>query len=399
VVFCVIAYHVMGIFAAGANLYLHESAVELPLNVPSAYFNAWAIPLLFAISGAAAFLALRSHSAADYLRSRVARLLVPFLFGTLLLVPLQVYGVLLSDPGLLRLNLVPISDPHLLDNYPHFYLQYLLSYWYFLGHYSPQLEFVFWGHLWFIARLIVCAVATLPLLLLLNTGPGKRLIGLVNRVLLWPPAMLLPGLLLGGVIVVLRQPWAQPPLGSWATLDWAQFAVLVLCYLVGYALYADPRGVRAIERAGLLPLFVGIVAFVLLIGFNWATFPGQLGVDLRRMTEGMVDWAWVLVFLGLGIRALARSSRVLPYLNEGTYTFYVLHMPVLIAVAAIVLPLAAPIAVKVLLLLVGTLTLTFALYALVVRRFALTRALLGVHLVRRPTRSTARLATVDPSQS
>ena len=310
VVLCVIVYHVMGIFAAGANLYLHESAVELPLNVPSAFFNAWAIPLLFAISGAAAFLALSSHSAADYLRSRVARLLVPFLFGTLLLVPLQVYGVLLSDPGLLRLNLVPISDPHLLDNYPHFYLQYLLSYWYFLAHYSPQLEFVFWGHLWFIARLIVCAVATLPLLLLLNTGPGKRLIGLITRVLLWPPALLLPGLLLGAVIVVLRQPWAQPPLGSWATLDRAQFAVLVLCYLVGYALYADPRGVRAIERAGLLPLFVGIVAFVVLIGFNWGAFPGQLGVDLRRMTEGMVDWAGCLLSSSALASAPSRARAV-----------------------------------------------------------------------------------------
>jgi peptidoglycan/LPS O-acetylase OafA/YrhL len=380
VVFCVVAYHVVGIFAAGTTLYLHGGGQGLQLDVASVFLNAWAIPLLFAISGASALFSLRHRSAWSYLSRRVARLAVPFLLGTLVLIPLQVYGVLLADPSLLRASPVPISNPHLLNSYPQFYAQYLLAYLYFLGHYSPQLEFVFWGHLWFIARLIVCAVVTLPVLVLFNTGPGKRFIDLITRGLRWPPALLVPGPLLGGVIAVLRGPWAHPPLDTWSNLDWAQFGVLVLCYLIGYVLYADHRSVRAIERAGPLALALGLISFGMLIGVSWDRLPMPYGLVLRRVTEGTVDWLWVVVFLGLGMRFLARGSRALAFLNEGTYSFYVLHMPVLVGVAGLVLPLAAPLAVEISLLLAGTLLATLAVYVLVVRPFAFTRFLLGVQL-------------------
>lgn len=380
VVLCVICYHVVGIFAAGTTLYLHDGGSALHLDAPSIYFNAWAIPLLFAIAGASSLFSLRQRGVGAYLVARVLRLVVPFLFGTLVLVPIQVYGVLLSDPSLLHRNLVPIADAHLLDSYPRFYLQYLLGYWYFLGHYSSQVEFIFWGHLWFIARLIACAVLVLPLLLLLNSRPGKWVTGLVARALRWPPAILAPGLLLGAAVLVLRQPWARPPLGSWASLDWAQFGVLVICYFVGSVLYADYRSVRAIQRGGLLALALGIVTFGLLLLLDAVPLTGPVGITLERMTEGMVAWLWVVTFLSVGTHYLARPSRVLPYLTEGSYSFYVLHMPVLVAVAALVLPLQVPIAAKIALLLVGTLTLTLSVYTLVVRRFAVTRFLLGVHL-------------------
>ena len=381
VVFCVIAYHVVGIFATGTTLYLHDGGLGWQLAVPNLFLNSWAIPLLFLISGASALHSLRRRGAWSYFSSRVARLAVPFMFGTLVLIPLQVYGVVLANPSLLSASPIPITNPHLLDSYPQFYVQYLIAYVYFLGHYSPQLEFVFWGHLWFIARLIVCALLTLPVLLLLNTRLGKRFIGLIARGLRWPPALILPGLLVGGLIVVLRDPSASPPLGSWSSLDWTQLSVLVFCYLAGYVLYADHRAVRAIERVGPLALGLGIGLFALFAVVNWGSVPGTFGVGLRRMTEGMVDWLWALAVLSLGVRYLVRSSRVLPYLNEGTYSFYVLHMPVLIGLAAFVLPLTVPVAAKIALLFAGTLFATLAVYMLLVRPFGLTRFLLGVRLV------------------
>lgn len=399
VVLCVILYHVLGIFAAGASLYLRDGSVGLQLDAPSAFVNAWAMPLLFAVSGASALFSLQRRGVGTYLGSRVQRLVVPFVFGTLALVPLQVYGVLLSDPGLLRRNLVPISDPHLLESYPRFYVQYLLGYWYFLGHYSPDLELIFWGHLWFIARLIVCSLAALPVLLLLRTRPGKWLIGSLARGLAWPPAVLLPGVVLGASVMVLREGWARPPLGSWASLDWAQAGLLLLCYLIGYVLYADHRAVRALQRAGPLVLGLALLSFVLLLLLEGGLLPGPLGVALRRMMEGLTTWLWVAVFLSLGSRFLARSSRLLPYVNEGTYSFYVLHMPVLVGMAGLVLPLQVPTAAKIALLLAGTLGATLALYTLIVRRFALTRFLLGVRLARveRVERSPRAAAPVPTS--
>ena len=54
-----------------------------------AFLNPWHMPLLFVLAVAATWLALGQRGAAGYVRERTRRLLVPLLFGLLVVVPPQ----------------------------------------------------------------------------------------------------------------------------------------------------------------------------------------------------------------------------------------------------------------------------------------------------------------------
>ncbi len=60
-----------------------------------AFLNAWQMPLLFLIAGASTWYALGSRGGGRYVGERLKRLLVPFVFGTLVIVPPQMYLALL----------------------------------------------------------------------------------------------------------------------------------------------------------------------------------------------------------------------------------------------------------------------------------------------------------------
>lgn len=58
------------------------------------------MPILFVLAGAAAWFALGHRSPGDYVVERFKRLLVPFVFGVLVIVPPQAYLVALpTDKG------------------------------------------------------------------------------------------------------------------------------------------------------------------------------------------------------------------------------------------------------------------------------------------------------------
>jgi glucan biosynthesis protein C len=383
VVLCLIPYHAAGIFSASADLYVKDPQAGLQLNALATFFEDWAMPLLFLVAGAGARYSLSERTAGQYLGERASRLLIPFLFGTLFIVPIQDYFAVLSDPSLLKQSLVPISDPHLLDSYPRFYLQYLLGYWYYLGHYSTQLEFVFWGHLWFIARLILYAVAMLPLFLVLGTRWGGRLISLLARILARRGALLLFALPLGLAVMGLRSDQFVSLLADWQFKpNWSQLGFLLIFYLYGYLLFADRRFIETIRRSGPLALVLGVVAYFVLLAVSSGVAHSFVLLEVYRLGQGVVSWLWVVALLSLGMRYLARTNWLLRYLTDAALPIYILHMPALLLCAALVLGLHVSIAAKLALLIVGTFGVTLAIYEVAVRRIRAMRVLLGVKLTK-----------------
>src|SRR5512145_1784281 len=61
------------------------------LDLPMAFFHQWRMPLLFFVSGIGTILALRSRSLRGFVAERTRRLLVPLVFGMLVIVPPQIY--------------------------------------------------------------------------------------------------------------------------------------------------------------------------------------------------------------------------------------------------------------------------------------------------------------------
>jgi len=97
-VFGLIPFHTAIIFTTGSYDYVKNTQSSAVLDALTAFVSLWGIPVLFLVSGGASRYALSARGVARYLNERVMRLLIPFTFGMLLIVPLQIYIGLLSAP-------------------------------------------------------------------------------------------------------------------------------------------------------------------------------------------------------------------------------------------------------------------------------------------------------------
>ena len=73
-----------------------------------------------------------------------------------------------------------------------------------------------------------------------------------------------------------------------------------------------------------------------------------------------------------------RLSRAARYANEAVLPFYVLHEPVIVGAAWVIVRWQAPILAKYLALVIGSFAGTLALYEVLVRRLRVTRFLFGM---------------------
>jgi peptidoglycan/LPS O-acetylase OafA/YrhL len=135
-----------------------------------------------------------------------------------------------------------------------------------------------------------------------------------------------------------------------------------------------------------------------------ASILGQLGADAVSgvsppvsAAQGLAGWLWTAAILGFAGTVAARLTtapsagspaasppttprwrRVAHYGNEAVLPFYVLHEPVIVAVAWVVVRWPGPLIVKHLLVVAASFILTLALYEGLVRRFRLPRFLFGM---------------------
>lgn len=382
VVFGLIPVHAAVIFSTTADIYLKSAQRSQIMALVGTFAGAWGMPLLFLVSGAAAWFALGTRGPKRFLRERATRLLIPFVFASLVIIPVQVYIVLAANPALLNQYAIP-TDPHMTDSYLRFYPLYLGAYGYFLTHFSPWLVPIFWGHLWFIPRLFAYSLVALPLFVYLRGAHGRRAIDwLATRcekrgfVFLLSVPLVLANMLLG-------TGWLTKLTATWPIYDdWDQFVFFLVFFVYGYVLYADTRFGRAIEREGLVALVLGIVSFGIgatlsmsAINVPFSTWLGNFSfVPLR----GFIAWFWVVAALAFARRYLNFSNPVQRYLTEAAYPVYVLHLPVLTLVGVTLLRWQANLVVVFLVVVIVTAGITLALYDLVIKRTRITRFVFGL---------------------
>lgn len=381
-----IPFHVVGLFAIAIYNYIAGGQANPFIETMSNFFGLWPMSLLFLVAGAGTWFALGRRTPRQYVRERVLRLFIPFLFATLAVIPLQVYAVVTAYPQLLNLNLVPNIGLRGGESFFEFYPTYLAGYGYFLTHFSSMLELVFWGHIWFIPRLLFYALAALPLLLWLRTTPGRRFNERMADTFVIPGTTMLLGLAIALPRIIsaafYRLDLSTSGNASWDSFNlWGQLGVFLVFFLLGYLLYASPRMLQAIRRDGHVALLLGILTFVLLqlpIGHfasvTEITPAGILVTCLRAESE------WMLVggVLSVGLQFFNFSNRLLQYLNEAAYPLYVLHMPVLILVGLPIIGSGAPKALAIPIIVIATLAVTFGLYEYVIKRVVALRLLFGL---------------------
>jgi peptidoglycan/LPS O-acetylase OafA/YrhL len=335
-------------------------------------FSQWGMPFIFVVSGASLYYALRPGQATRFVGERGLRLLVPLALGILVLGPPQIY----------------------LERLTHG--QFYGSFWKFLPHYFDGWygfglgNFAWQGvHLWYLLLLFVFSVLLLPVFAALKTPAGQRWTAALGR------AARVPGVIWLWVlpIVVVMSVLDPDGLGARSFGGWGLFTYPWFL-LFGFLVYASDdiqavivrqRWVALLAAVGLSVALVELAPGLTSRDFGTPRYAALMAID------ALYAWSWIQLFLGFGMKHLQRGHRLLPVANEAVLPFYVLHQPVLLFVGYFVVRWPLPILAKWLIITPIALVLIVGLYEFGIRRFNVTRALLG--LKRLPT---ARPAVAVP---
>jgi len=320
----------------------------------------WVMPLVMLLAGVGAAFSLRSRSNRTYIRERAVRLLLPLATGVLALVPPQVY---------LERRLRGQFTGSFLEFYPHF----------FEGIY-PRGNFS-WHHLWFLAHLFAYSVVAIPLFRYLSGPRGGRLLALLARWCGRPG-----GILWLAVPLILERNllWGLFPERHMLATDWSNHALLFVAYVYGFVLANSPWLVDAIDTQWPRAAGVAAIGTALLTIGTWsglvpARIPPPYSFQYLAFWTlyGVCAWGWMVALLGIARRWLDRPRPILAHARRLGYALYVVHQPIIIGVAYVVVQWHVPVLVKFAVTLAASVSGTIVVAELCAR-FSTTRGLLGL---------------------
>lgn len=320
----IVVYHALLPFANAVWFIKNDERSDLLAAIISV-FQAFGLPILFLVAGASARFALQTRSVRAFLTERAARLLVPFVVGSLLMGPPVGYlaGVQNGTWSGSFLEFLPAYPRIVLDYNPNAGL-------------SPILLVAFGMHLWFLAWLFLYSAFGAPIFAFLSSARGRSRVDALARLARRRGATLLFAAPITLPILVL---FAYGMPGRW---DWWAFAWFGVVFLVGYLLFCDDRLAAAARRDMVPALVVGVLGSAALSALDfsrWAARPHTLDATYFLMMSlvGITGWAWTLALLGVGMR-VGFMQRPLPaYAAEATLPLYVLHYPIVVAFSFLVI--------------------------------------------------------------
>jgi peptidoglycan/LPS O-acetylase OafA/YrhL len=373
VVMGLVFFHSALVFDARDDFYVKNPETTGVITIFAGLAVVWAMPMLFMVAGLGSWHSLRRRGPAGMAAERLRRLGVPLVFVTVALVPL---------PQWLRMRGETGSDESYLRFLPRFFdVRLDLSDFPFVlrgEHFET-------GHLWFVVLLLAFSLMLAPVAAWLPRESTRRLLDRLATVAQRRGAILLPAIPVAALcaVVGLEEAFA----------GWSRWAYL-LFFGYGVVLASDARFREAMRReagrAGVLAvaLFsIGAVAFMSADD----PFTDMTGVAIvGRTLYGLTGWCALAAIAGLLDRRQASTSdsaggsrrRLFEYVSTAALPLYLLHQPILVAVAYVVVRWDAAIPVKYAVLVTVTYAITVAAYELLVRRIRLARFLFGL---REPT--------------
>lgn len=327
--------------------------------------NPWRLTLLFFVSGAAVYFMSQKMGVKRFLSNRTARLMLPFLFGVVVLVPPQAW----------------------IEDVVHGLHRGYFDYWarYFtidrglcLAGDCPAIPL---NHLWFV--LYIWAYSVALAVLLLHPAPLNALRQGLARVMRGPWILVLPILYLAVARVLLF-----PHAGITNRLfhDNYNHAVSLATFILGFCMVGAPRFWADLERYRWPAL--ALAAGGALILMRDAALPpqNQHPTEIGMMIAYAVcQWGAIATILGFGSRYLrGADTPLLRYLREGVFPFYLVHQTIIIYAAWKIDALGLNPAVEAALLIGITVIGCLATFE-AVKRINFLRPLLGLRPAARPT--------------
>ncbi|WP_269790963.1 acyltransferase family protein [Stenotrophomonas sp. Iso1] len=334
----------------------------------------WRMSLLFLISGVATAYLLRKLPS-GFLRQRSRQLLLPLLFGMLIIVPPQAY-----------LQVVEQLPGGYGESYGAFYAKYLSAYRGFCGDDGDCLLLPTWNHLWFLPYLWSYTLLAWALWRWLPTTALERLRHWVSLGLRGWRALLVPVALLALARLLLVERFEQ----THALIDdWYSHAEYATVFFIGFLVAFDARFWESLQRLRWVALGLAATSYALMIHawyFAGYTDAQPLPDTLRtclRIAWALDQWCAIAALLGFAYRWRHADSAILRYLTVAVFPLYILHQTVIVVLAHSLKPASIAPPAEALLLIVSTFALCLGAYELI-RRSPLLSPWFGLKRAPRP---------------
>lgn len=345
-------FHTAMIFFSREDFYVKLSPPNPILDYIVLFLTPWHMPLLFFIAGIASFYSLQSRTTKEYIIERTKRLFIPFVFGLLTIALPQSY-----------LAYIFRNTDKSVSDFIRFYFNNLLSdLTGYKGTFTP-------AHLWFILYLYIYSIISAKGIKYLlnvsqNTNIKKNLSTLISYgIILFYPI----------VIGTFDQ---LPTLGT-------KNPFYYFCYfIIGVFILLIHKSESVIYQKRLILICIGILTmslYLLLIDKSFVKYSLEdiLFYILRRYNA----WIWVLIVYSLGEYLKRISNSVLSYLSEASYPIYLLHQTIIVIVGYTTSKCVSASSITIfLIVLIISISLTFLIYHMVVRKVAIARLLFGMKL-------------------
>ncbi|MCL1819085.1 MAG: acyltransferase family protein [Oscillospiraceae bacterium] len=295
----------------GEEFYVRGEALLITSEFNS-IVSFWMMPLLFAVAGISSRYALKKRSAGEYAKERVSKLLLPLIFGLLLVVPIQPYlaGLFYNGQANYFDSFTKVTD--------------------FSG-YDGAFAL---AHLWFILFLFVISMVCLPFMIWYN-NKGKGTLG--DKVPLI--FVILMGLLpcIGSLVKIGGQSLKSP-------------TEYLAYFLLGYFFLSNDKLLEKLDRYRFLLL--GLT--VLYSGFTRFIIDGEF--------YEMASWLWILMILGMGRHYLNFKGNITAYLSKSSFGIYIFHQSWIVIAAFFIFKVTDSPVLQIPIIFLSSVVLTYLTY-------------------------------------
>ena len=318
------------------------------------WFHYWRMPLLLFISGAGTFFALGFRSKKAFAKERAKRLMIPLIFGMLVIVPPQIYFEYISK----------------FSSYLDFYPTVFEFQPYPGGSFS-------WHHLWFILYLFLFSVICLPLFNYLRKEKSQNFRNKIASVLSkkYGYAVFLIPMIISQFIL---RPFF--PHQTHDLTDLGYFVHYMLFFLFGYVIYTDARNWKGLQHKRKFHLVLALISTVIFyiawfVKYQISFFAYDF---IFHIPATVMSWFIILTAIGYGQKYLNKKSEILQNMNIGIYPFYILHQSVMITFGYFIIQWELNIFTKFLIINILTAIVCVGTYQLLIKPFNVMRVLFGL---------------------
>ena len=288
IILLLIPYHAAQAFNTWGELNYFVFYPDRVISSFIVFCSPFYMPVMFLLAGISTQYALKKRTPGQFVVERVKRLLIPFVFGTLVFCPILAYIGDTTNCG---------YDGSLLSHYGIFFTK-----WTDLSGFDGGFGV---GQFWFLYFLFIISVAGLGIIVL-----SKRIFKIENKREMPFPALCL-------FVIPL------PFLYNLLVVGGKSFAEYLYIFLIGYFVFSRDDVLEKTEKYRYVSLVIGVIAGITdVYMFIWSGRDfGVANVIAKAFTE----WFMILALMGIGKHVMDHSGKISNYLSQRSFLIFSIH--------------------------------------------------------------------------